>query len=165
MMSFAAFSMIVALGVSSNSASEADAAAAVRAPFESAMAAPMAEHASRLPAPMKPAINDAWTLDRKESRPAALPAMYASLGALQALDIYSTRRAMQTSRAYEVNPLMRGVAGNSAAMLGVKAAATAATIFFTERAWKKNRKSAVVAMVIANGLNAAVAARNLRNAR
>jgi hypothetical protein len=158
--------MIVALAVSSDSAADANAAAAARAPFEIAMETPDGASAlSARPAPMKPGVNDAWTRDRSETRPAALPAMYASLGVLQILDVVSTRQAVQTSRAHEVNLVMRGVAGNSAAMMGVKVASTAATIFFTERAWKKNRKSAVVAMVIANGITAAVSARNLRNAK
>jgi hypothetical protein len=50
-------------------------------------------------------------------------------------------------------------------MIAVKAASTAASIYFTERAWKKNRKGAIVLMAVVNGVTAAVAARNLHNAR
>ncbi len=90
--------------------------------------------------------------------------MYVSLGALQAADIFSTAHAVGAG-AYEANPVMRGPSGNTGAMLAVKALSTAGTIYFAERAWKKNRKGAVVLMAIINGVTAAVAARNIRNAR
>ena len=104
-----------------------------------------------------------WMVDRT-ARPAALPAMYAALGALQALDVYSTRRALNAG-AVEANPVMRKATGNAGAMLAVKALSTAGSIYFTERAWKKNRKGAVVLMAIVNGVSAAVVANNLKNAR
>lgn len=103
-------------------------------------------------------------LDRHESRPAAMPVMYAALGALQAFDVYSTRQALAAG-AHEGNPLMQKAAGNSGAMLAVKALSTAGTIYFMERAWKKNRKGAIVTMAIVNGTMAAIAASNMRNAR
>ncbi|HZB25060.1 MAG TPA: DUF5658 family protein [Vicinamibacterales bacterium] len=105
-----------------------------------------------------------WMFDRKVRRPAAVSVMYGTLGALQALDVYSTRRALNHGGT-EANPLVRPAAGSTAAMSAVKAASTAASIFFAERAWKKNRKGAVVLMAIVNGATAAVVARNLRNAR
>lgn len=108
-------------------------------------------------------VPDAWTLDRRETRPALLPALYASLAALQVYDVYSTRRALGAG-AHEGNPLMRK-AGNSGAMLAVKALSTAGTIYFTERAWKKNRKGALIMMAALNGATAMIAARNLRNAK
>ena len=111
----------------------------------------------------KPAV-EAWMIDTPERRPAALPALYATLGALQALDVYSTRKALGGS-AYEANPLMKHAASNSGAMVAVKAASTAAAIYFTERAWKKNKKGAVILMAAINGSMAAIVARNLRNAR
>lgn len=104
-----------------------------------------------------------WTVDRPARRPAALPAMYATLGVLQALDVYSTRRALGAG-AHEANPLMKSAAGSSAAMLAVKALSSAGTIYFAERAWKKNRKGAVVLMAAINGVSAAIAARNFSNA-
>lgn len=108
-------------------------------------------------------VPEAWTLDRRETRPALLPALYASLAALQVYDVYSTRRALGAG-AHEGNPLMRK-AGNSGAMLAVKALSTAGTIYFTERAWKKNRKGALIMMAALNGATAMIAARNLRNAK
>ncbi|CAN5666493.1 hypothetical protein BH23ACI1_BH23ACI1_32220 [soil metagenome] len=104
------------------------------------------------------------TQARFDRRPAALPAMYATLGALQALDIYSTRQALGAG-AHEANPLMGKAAGNTGAMLAVKALSTAGTIYFVERAWKKNRKGAIITLAIINGATATIAAHNLRNAR
>lgn len=105
-----------------------------------------------------------WQVDTPRTRPAALPVMYAAFGALQAADIYSTRRALGAN-AYEANPIMRNASHNAGAMLAVKALSTAGTIYFTERAWKKNRKGALVLMAVINGVSAAITARNLRNAR
>jgi hypothetical protein len=105
-----------------------------------------------------------WMVDRQESRPAALPLMYATLGALNALDVYSTRHALAAG-AREANPLMDRASGNAGAMMAVKAASMAGTIYFTERAWKKNRKGAIITMAIINGATAAIVANNLRNAK
>ena len=88
--------------------------------------------------------------------------MYGSYAAIQALDIMSTRRAISAG-AREQNPLMGG--GNLGAMIGVKAAAGASTIFFAERMWKRNKVGAVVMMAALNGASAAIVARNQRNAR
>jgi hypothetical protein len=103
-------------------------------------------------------------IQRPAGRPAALPVMYAAFAALQGLDVYSTRRAI-AGRAHEANPLMRPAAANAGAMLAVKALSTAGAIYFAERAWKKNRKGAIILMAVINGATAAVAARNMRNAR
>jgi len=97
-------------------------------------------------------------------RPAALPVMYAGFGALQVLDVYSTRRAI-SSGAVEANPIMKGFAGNAGAMLAVKSAAAAASIFCAEKAWKRNRKAAIVLMAALNGATAVVVGHNLRQAR
>jgi hypothetical protein len=107
---------------------------------------------------------EAWMVDRQENRPSALPVMYATLGALNALDIYSTRQALAAG-AREANPLMDKPSGSAGAMMAVKALSMAGTIYFTERAWKKNRKGAILTMAIINGATAAIAAHNLRNAR
>jgi hypothetical protein len=102
--------------------------------------------------------------DTKEKRPGALPVLYASFGALQMADAYSTRRAV-TAGAIEANPLMKRASGHSGTMYAVKAASTAASIYLAEKAWKKNRRGAVILMAVVNGVTAAVVARNLRNAR
>jgi hypothetical protein len=97
-------------------------------------------------------------------RPGALVGLYASLAGLNALDVYSTRRALN-SGAREVNPVMASTSGNFGAMLAIKAATTTSSIYLAEKLWKKNRAAAIVTMVAVNGATAAIAARNFNNAR
>ena len=93
------------------------------------------------------------------SRPAPLIPLYASFVAMQGFDLFSTSKAVSAG-AQEANPLMQPVVGKSAASIAVKAAATAGSIFFTERAWKQNRKGAVVLMTALNIATAAIVAHN-----
>jgi hypothetical protein len=97
-------------------------------------------------------------------RPAVLPALYATLGAMQAWDLYSTSTALKAG-AKEANPTAAPFAGNAGSMLGLKAATTASTIFFAERMWKKNKAGAIVMMVAINGATAAISMHNMHNAR
>jgi len=97
-------------------------------------------------------------------RPAALPALYVSLAALNALDVYSTTRALGNG-AREVNPVMASTRGNSGVALAIKAATTTSSIYLAERLWKKNRIASIATMLAANGVTAAIVAHNLRNAR
>jgi hypothetical protein len=93
-------------------------------------------------------------------RPASLVPMYASFATLQALDYHSTTMAISSGAGTEANPLMRGVAGNPAAFLAVKAGATAGTIWVAERMRKKHPARAVVFMLATNAAMAAVVAHN-----
>ena len=93
-------------------------------------------------------------------RPAPLVPLYASLAALQGLDIYTTSKAV-SGGAVEANPAMRAVAGKPWAATAVKAAATATSIFFIERAWKQNRKGTVILATVINVATAAVVAHNV----
>ena len=111
-----------------------------------------------------PSVGNAdWSLPPVEigagRRPSVLPVLYVSLAALQGFDAYSTTAALARG-AQEANPMMRGVAGNSAAFWAVKAASTAGSIWAAERLWKTNRVGAIVTMVVVNGVAASVAARN-----
>jgi hypothetical protein len=117
-----------------------------------------------VPVPAPETAPEPWMVDRKVGRPGAVTTMYGTLVALQALDIYSTGRSLERGGA-EVNPLLKDAAGNRASMIAVKAISTATSIYFAERAWKKNRKGAVALMAVVNGVTAAVVAHNLRNAR
>ena len=92
-------------------------------------------------------------------RPAPLLPLYASLAVLQGLDIYTTSAAMSRG-GVEVNPGMKPVAGKTWASVAVKAAATAGSVYFIERAWKQNRKGAVVLATVINVAAAAVVAHN-----
>lgn len=101
---------------------------------------------------------------RAERRPTALPILYVSFGAMQALDVSSTTRALEAG-AREQNPLLARFGGHLGATLAVKAATGVATVFVAERLWKTNRVGAIAVMVAANGVTAAVAAHNMRVAR
>jgi hypothetical protein len=92
-------------------------------------------------------------------RPNALIPLYVSFGVLQLLDSHSTARALQLG-AVEANPVMKGVAGNQAAMLAVKGAGTAGVIYATEKMWKKNRAAAIIFMAATNTAMAWVVQRN-----
>ena len=94
-------------------------------------------------------------------RPKALPVLYASFGALQALDAATTFRALDRG-AIEANPALAGFASNRGAMVAVKAASFASTVYLTERLWKKNRVAAVVTMVCVNSAYAVIVAHNYR---
>lgn len=88
----------------------------------------------------------------------------ASFAALQVADLHATYRAMGYG-AREANPLMSGIAGNKAAMIGFKAGATAATIYLVQKFGVKNRTAATIFMVVANSAYAMIAAHNYRMAR
>jgi hypothetical protein len=103
-----------------------------------------------------------WAVLRSEKRPASLTTLYGLYAALQVLDVVSTRRALDAG-AREVNPLMRR--GNLAAVIGVKAAAGSATIYFAERMWRKNKVGAIAVMAALNGASAIIVARNQQHAR
>lgn len=98
------------------------------------------------------------------NRPAVLPFLYVTLGAVQAWDLYSTSAALNAG-AVEGNPIVAPVASNSGGMIALKLATAGTTVFFAERLWKKNRVAAIVMMAGINGATAAVAMRNIRNAR
>ena len=97
-------------------------------------------------------------------RPALLPALYATLGAVQAWDLYSTTTALKAG-AREANPVAAPFASSTGSLVALKAATTAGTIFFAERMWRKNRVGAFVLMGVINGTTAAVAMHNMHNAR
>jgi hypothetical protein len=98
------------------------------------------------------------------TRPAPLAPLYISFAALQAFDAVTTIRALEAG-GVEVNPLLKGVAGNGVALVAVKAGATVATVYLAERLWKKNRVAAIVLMVTLNGVYVVAVAQNHRAAR
>lgn len=82
-----------------------------------------------------------------------------SYGALQGLDVYTTRAALERG-ATESNPLMRPFAGNTAALTAVKAGAAAYTIWALERSSRRHRGAAIAGAVAVNALSAVVVAHN-----
>jgi hypothetical protein len=99
----------------------------------------------------------------RADRPLVLPALYVSFGALQALDAHSTLRALDRGQA-EGNPLMRGIVSQPAAVVGIKAATTAGTIYLTEKLWRRHRTAAIVLMVAVNAGYLAIVTHNYRRA-
>ena len=94
------------------------------------------------------------------TRPSMLPPLYVSLAALQAYDGYATLRGV-TQGARESNVLVSGLAGKPAVFWAVKGSSTAVSIFMAEQLWRRHRRTeAIVTMIAANGVMAAIAARN-----
>lgn len=110
----------------------------------------------------EPSAPEAWMVDRS-TRPtsSAVKALFGSYLALQALDVYSTTAALKAG-AHEANPIMDT---NPAQAMGIKALMGLTTYYTVHKMAKKNRKGAIVTMVILNGVTAAVVANNVKNSR
>jgi len=93
------------------------------------------------------------------ARPAPLVGLYVSMATLQALDVASTRKALNAG-AVEANPLVAPLLESPVALLALKAGVTGATIYVSERLWKKNRVAAVMTMIGLNAGYGAVVAHN-----
>ena len=125
-----------------------------------AAADPTAAAVAAAPAMVVPA-----RISQALARPKLLPALYVSYAALQAFDVYSTKQALARG-GRETNPLMQGVVGNTGSFMAVKAAVAVGTILAAERLWKKDKKVAAIAVMVAsNSVAALVAARNARTLR
>ena len=127
-------------------------------------AAPPVPLPEQMPAASLPASPFAVPAPPHSRRPSALLPLYVSFASLQALDAHSTSRALDHG-AVEANPLMRGIAGNTAGMLAVKAAGTAGVIYAGEKLWRRNKTAAVLFMVAANSALALVVQHNYRTVR
>ena len=99
----------------------------------------------------------------RSARSVLLP-LYVSFTTLQLLDAHSTTRALATG-GVEANAVMRGVAGNPAALLAVKAGVTASTIVLAEKVRSKSRVGAILLMAALNSTYATVVAHNYRVVR
>ena len=102
--------------------------------------------------------------DAKARRPRALMPLYASFASLQVLDVHSTTRAVDRG-AVEMNPLMKGIAGNPLGMLAIKAGATTGVVYAGEQLWKRNKTAAVIFMIAANTAMGLVVQHNYRVVR
>ena len=94
-------------------------------------------------------------------RPTVLPWLYGTYVAFQALDVWSTTRALAAD-AGETNALVASFARKPLALTATKVATTTATIYFVERLWRTNRASAVVLTSVLNGAGAFVVIHNTR---
>lgn len=115
-------------------------------------------NAQQLVAPSK-AVAAAWA---KEQRPSpAMKALLVTYGAMSALDVVSTKMALNRG-AVEGNPMMSGGMGRALAM---KAAMGATTMFAAHAMAKKNRTAAVATMIALDVASGFVVAHNLHNAQ
>ena len=122
---------------------------------------------AQLPLPQRPQTAPVFPqrpIDEPQ-RPRPLMPLYASLVALEGLDIHSTRKAIASGRGREANPAMSPMVRNSAAFLAVKLGATAGVIWASEKMWKKNRKASVLFATAVNVAMAAIVANNYRVSR
>lgn len=122
---------------------------------------PMLAEPTALPGSAPLSLNTADGVRAQERRPDSLIPLYVSFGALQALDIHSTWRAIDQG-AVEANPVLKGVVGNQVGLVALKAAGTAGLIYASEKIWKKNRTASIVFMVAANSAMAWVVQNNYR---
>ena len=93
--------------------------------------------------------------------PGSFTRMYVAFGLMQAVDVHSTIVTLRAG-AKEANPLMGGVAGNPAALIAVKAASAAGTIYCVERLRKRNRVAAAITMAALDTAYAMVVMNNAR---
>lgn len=99
-------------------------------------------------------------LPERDPRRAVLSALHALTGVVQTYDGMLTMRVIRAGGT-ETNPLMKPVAGNEGAMMGVKVAAAVATVIGTETLWRDNHRiAAIVASVVVNGGMAMIARHN-----
>jgi len=80
--------------------------------------------------------------------------------AVNALDVYTTTKALQSGRGVEGNPVLAPIAGNPWALTATKAAMTATSLLLARRAWKRHRVAAITTLVIANVAMGVVVAHN-----
>ena len=94
-----------------------------------------------------PALQRPITFGGPSHRPSTLMmSLYASTVAMQALDVHSTLNAFKHG-AVEANPMMKGVTGNKAAFIALKAGMAATTILASRNMAKKNKVAAIATMI------------------
>ena len=93
-----------------------------------------------------------------------LSSLLVSTVVMQALDVHSTYRALGQG-AVEANPVMAGLAGNTAAFVATKAAVASATVLAARHMGKRHKVAAIVTLVAINSAYAAVIDHNYRVAR
>jgi hypothetical protein len=102
----------------------------------------------------------------RQTNPWAAPALQttllASFAVLQGLDAGTTLSGIDSGRASEANPFMGGLAQHPAALVGVKAGLTAATVI-SMRSWSKSHpRAAALTLFALNAGSAFVVRSNFR---
>ena len=106
------------------------------------------------------APSPAIVLERRLTDPDFVRKLYYSYAALQVTDAVTTLVAVNKG-AIESNPLMQGAAGSPAAMLGLKAATIAGTVFTVEKLRKRSPVVATVTLIALNATLAVIAVNNI----
>ncbi len=96
----------------------------------------------------------------RSERPKWLLPMHAVTITMQALDAHSTYSALRHSDIVEANPLMRGMAENTPALVAVKAGVAAAIVYSTEKLAQRHRFVAFASALAVNSAYAMLVARN-----
>jgi len=91
----------------------------------------------------------------------AFPLLASTYVTLNAVDVYTTTRAVQ-SGASEANPIVSPFAGSPVALGVLKAASTTATILAARQLWKKHPAAAIALLI---GANAGMSFVVIHNAR
>jgi hypothetical protein len=120
--------------------------------------------------PAASAISPSSTLERFEpasevaptSRSLAFPVLATTYVALNAIDIYTTTKAIGSGRGVEANPVMGSVAGTPVALTAAKIATTATTLVLARRLWKQHKTASIVLLVTANAGMGFVVSHNTR---
>jgi Domain of unknown function (DUF5658) len=120
----------------------------------SAMPAAAQVMADRSPTPV---VSYSFDVQRDVSVPPSLTDMYLKHAALQSLDVLTTVSALSQGHA-EANPILGK--GHTAAIVGAKVAAMSASVYLTQKLWKRNPKAAMVTMVVTNAVLSAVIVNN-----
>jgi hypothetical protein len=100
---------------------------------------------------------------RKSRSSGVLAGLYVSTVAMQALDVHSTLAALKAGGA-EVNPVMAGITGNTAAFIAFKAGMTAATLMAAHHMSKTHRAAAIATLFAVNSAYAVIVSHNYRAA-
>ena len=109
-----------------------------------------------------PAIPREAPLPVKSDLPKGVqPALYGGLIVLQGLDVHSTLRAIKAGH-YEQNPVMRWSVEHPAALISMKAAASAATIYVAEKIRKRYPRRAMLFMAAVNSAYAFIVVHNYK---
>jgi hypothetical protein len=98
-----------------------------------------------------------YSADVLSEQPPDLKQMYVTQVALHSLDAFTTIRALDAGHR-EMNPLLKS--GNSALIIGTKAAAASASVMLAQKLWKRNPRAAMLTVVITNAMLSAVVANN-----
>ena len=98
----------------------------------------------------------------RPSRSALFPVLATTYIALNAIDIYTTTKAIGSGRGVEANPLLGSVAGTPVALTAAKIATTATTLVLAKKLWKEHKTASIALLVTANVGMGFVTAHNTR---